>query len=218
MDEPSLKELAAQLRQPEGEKGVQVARQMEQTNAYMITASVDTLALKNNERVLEIGFGNGSHVSYVLQQTDNISYTGIDISERMLQEAVAHNEQRVASGQAVFTLTDGKRIPGEDAAFDAIFTVNTIYFWEDAPAYLSEIIRVLKPGGRGCITFGLKRFMEQLPFTGYGFTLYDAEEVEQLLKQAGAAQVTSALKTETVMSNAGYAVDRTFSITSFYRP
>ncbi len=218
MDEQSLKELAAQLRQPEGEKGIQVAKQMEQTNAFMITASIDKLALKDNERVLEIGFGNGNHVSYLLQKAAHISYTGIDISEQMLREAVANNENRVATGQAVFKLTEGKHIPGEDAAFDAIFTVNTIYFWEDAPAYLSEIIRVLQPGGRGCITFGLKSFMEQLPFTGYGFTLYSHDEVEQLLKQAGAVNITSALKTETVMSNAGEAVDRTFSITSFSRP
>jgi len=218
MDEQTLRDLAAQLRQPEGEKGIQVARQMEQTNSFMITASVDTLTLKRNDHVLEIGFGNGNHVNYLLQQVDGISYTGIDISALMLQEAIANNKRSVTDGQAVFKLTEGKHIPSDDAAFDAVFTVNTIYFWEDVTVYLSEIMRVLKPGGRGCITFGLKSFMEQLPFVGYGFTLYSHEEVEQLLKKSGAVHIASELKTETVMSNAGYAVERTFAITAFSRP
>ncbi len=218
MDEKALRELAAQLRQPEGEKGIQVGRQMEQTNAFMISATIHALALQPDEQVLEIGFGNGSHVHALLQATESVVYTGIDISAQMLQEAQSGNEQWINTGRAVFRLTDGKQIPFTKAAFDAVFTVNTLYFWEDATAYIAEILRVLRTGGRACITYALESFMQQLPFTDYGFTLYSNEKVEQLLQQAGAVNISSALHTEHVQGNAGQTVERTFAVTSFLHP
>lgn len=218
MEENEWKELAGHLRQPAGEKGIEVAKQMEQTNAFMITATVDTLGLKDNEHVLEVGFGNGSHVAYVLGRSASVLYTGADISEWMQQEAIKINNDFVTGKQASFIVTDGKVLPFEDNSFDAFFTVNTIYFWQDPLGYAKEILRVLKKGGRGCITFAQKSFMQQLPFVKHGFTLYSKEDTEALLLEAGTAGIRSDMKTEKVQSNTGDRVEREFVITEFRKP
>lgn len=215
MDEQTLKDLASQLRQPSGDRGTQVAKQMEQNNAFMISTAIDSLKLVAGDRLLEAGFGNGTHVGYALRKDRAIHYTGVDISDLMLKEAIQNNQEQVEHQQATFLLTDGKKLPFDDNSFTTFFTVNTIYFWEDPLAYAVEIMRVLADGARGCITFAERSFMEQLPFTGYGFTLYSREEVEQLLLSAGAVTLESITYREQVRSNAGQMVDRTFVVTSF---
>ena len=39
-------------------------------------------------------------------------------------------------------------MPFDDRSFDAVYTVNTVYFWPDVRAALTEISRVTAPGGR----------------------------------------------------------------------
>ncbi|WP_218133182.1 class I SAM-dependent methyltransferase [Methanofollis tationis] len=40
----------------------------------------------------------------------------------------------------------------EDGVFDAVFSNGSLYEWEPAGMVFDEIARVLKPGGRVCIT------------------------------------------------------------------
>ncbi|HEU4551524.1 MAG TPA: hypothetical protein VFS25_01760, partial [Chitinophaga sp.] len=61
------------------------------------------------------------------------------------------------------------------------------YFWQEPLQLLANIKQVLKPGGRLAIGIRSKAFMEQLPFTQYGFTLYDAGKATTLLQEAGFA-------------------------------
>lgn len=215
MDEQSLKELAAQLRQPDGDNGIKVAKNMEQNNAFMISAAIDSLQLKAGDRLLEAGFASGNHVGYALTKAADIRYTGIDISALMREEALSNNADWVENKQAVFLVTDGKTVPFKNNSFNIFFTVNTIYFWEHPAAYAAEILRVLEKDGHGCVTFAERSFMKQLPFTQFGFTLYSRQEVEQLLLSAGAIAVESKIYQEQITSNTGQLVDRTFVITSF---
>lgn len=208
------KDVAGQLSRPQGEAGIETGKQMERTNANMIMRTIDTLNIQGNEKVLEIGFGNGAHVGYLLNKAQGIHYTGIDISETMLQQALAINTEAVSKQEAYFILSDGNTIPFADNTFNKIFTVNTIYFWKDPQRYVSEIYRVLKPGGRCCITFADKAFMEKLPFVQYGFELYDLSSVEQLLTSAKLTPENNHQEEETVKSNAGETVTRTFSVAS----
>src|SRR5690606_19647135 len=76
-------------------------------------------------------------------------------------------------------------LPFRDAAFDKVFTVNTLYFWEEPELQLSEIRRVLRPTGIFCLAIASKAFMETLPFSRYGFRLYSPEEASQLLANNG---------------------------------
>ena len=57
---------------------------------------------------------------------------------------------------------------------------------------MNEIYRVLRPTGRFVIGMRPAAMLRRLPFTRYGFVLYELAEVEALLTQAGFQQVHAA--------------------------
>jgi len=186
LGENELREIARQLRQPEGEGGIRTAEQMQQNNAGMIRSAIDLLAVQPNESILEIGPGNGSHLNYLLEKAPGIRYTGVDISATMIAEANRLNEQEVANGNARFIHSgDPRSIPFPTTSADGIFTVNTLYFWDNPGLYLLELYRCLKPQGRFSLCFAPASFMKKLPFTVYDFKTYEQEEVVNLLTEAG---------------------------------
>lgn len=182
MEKKDLKILAQNLANPQGEKGIEIAEMMNATNIGMTLESIKTLLIEDNEQILEIGHGNADHVKSILNKAANIQYTGIDISETMHQEAKRLNKQ--FGDQADFVLYEGKKLPFQDKTFDKIFTVNTVYFWEQPVEYLNEIYRALKDYGTFVLTFGQRSFMEKLPFTPFGFTLYSNSEMEEMISKS----------------------------------
>lgn len=189
MEQPDFKKIAAQLRNPQGEDGLETARRMEGNNAFMIATTIDRLGIGTGEQVLEIGFGGGGHVGYLQQKAQEVHYQGVDISADMAALAATVNELAVANGTAAFHRVEPQNgfvtIPFPDASFDRIFTVNTLYFWDNAAAQARELFRVLKPGGLFLCTFATEAFMKSLPFTAYDFHLYSVAEAAQLMEEAG---------------------------------
>jgi len=180
-----FKALAGQLANPTGEMGIKVAENMNISNAKITRHAIDLLDCKDNDRILEIGPGNGLFVPHVLSKGKNIHYSGVDISETMIHSACKLNASSVQSGQAHFQQTDGVTLPFVNNSFDRVFTVNTLYFWAQPALQLAEIRRVLKTGGLFCLAIVSKAFMATLPFTPYGFTLYSPDEAQALLSANG---------------------------------
>jgi ubiquinone/menaquinone biosynthesis C-methylase UbiE len=182
MEKEELKILAQHLANPQGEKGVEIGEMMNATNIGMTLESIRTLLIEDNENILEIGHGNADHVKSILNLAKGLTYTGIDISETMHQEAVRLNQK--FEDQAKFVVYEGTKLPFADNTFDKIFTVNTVYFWENPVEFLNEICRVLKDNGTLVLTFVQKKSMEKLPFTAYNFTLYGNDEMEELVSKS----------------------------------
>jgi len=102
----------------------------------------DLLKIENN-RVLEIGCGIGESVPYVLQNKP-LQYVGLDFSEHALEQAKSKNQSEEVS----FVQVDmSKELPFEVEYFDEIFSVYAIGWSQDIKKSLSEIYRILKPGG-----------------------------------------------------------------------
>lgn len=209
LSEKELQELAGQLRCPEGDEGRQVGEMMNAVNSNMIIKAIESLQLKDNDKVLEIGPGNGSHVKSIVESGKGIVYHGIDISDTMVAEA-----QKLNSGlhDISFLVTDGKSIPFDPGYFDKIVTTNTIYFWEDPQDYANEITRVLKQGGLLSIGFIPSSTMQYLPFAKYGFTQYDIEATGKLITGAGMEVEGAVTHTELVPTISGEQVEREFVI------
>lgn len=212
MEEKDLKELARQLSCPEGAEGLVTAERMNVSNANMTRRTIDAMQLNGNVQVLEIGPGNAIHVTDLLRRSDDIRYRAADISPTMIAEAERLNAAWTEKGRASFHLSDGQTLPFAIDTFDRIFTVNTLYFWQDPPAYATELLRVLKPGARLYLTFAEKSFMEQLPFVQYGFQLYDTPAAEALLHSAGYRLVDALHETETVTAAPGVELQRDFTV------
>ena len=185
MDEQSYQQLAAQLRQPSGEQGIATGEWMNRGNVHINMDTLEILNAAAGDNILEIGMGNGFFVKEILQKNNHIKYTGGDFSEVMIAESERINAEWVDNGQATFVFADVVALPFENASFNKIFTINTIYFWEDAMKVLAEIKRVLLPKGTFILTLRQKRLMANYPFTKYGFTMFTKEAAVQLLSQNG---------------------------------
>jgi len=212
MSAPDFKQVAAQLRMPRGEDGIQTAAYMSVNNRNMIEQTINLLELQPGDSVLEIGYGGGQHLSCLLAKAKDISYRGIDISATMQGAAALHNKD--LKGDYTFLQADAKdgflELPFGDNTFDRIFTVNTIYFWDNPMAQAKELCRVLKPGGHCIVSFGSRSFMEGLPFTQYGFELYDAPKANDLLSGAGLTVIRAVTETELVPGMEADGVMREF--------
>ena len=192
-----FKAVAAQLANPEGEAGVKTAAHMNVSNGDMTRHAIDLMAYQPDAHVLEIGPGNGNFASYVLAKANGIRYTGVDRSQTMVTQAREINKLYINEGRVRFEWTDGLTFPFPDQSFDRVFTVNTLYFWESPRIQLAEIRRLLKPGGMFCLAIASRAFMEQLPFTAYGFTLYTPEEAQELLLTNGFVVVGTTIREHT---------------------
>jgi SAM-dependent methyltransferase len=94
-------------------------------------------------RFLEPGIGTGRiALPFVRRGYD---YTGVDVSERMMEEL----RRKLGPGQHRLRLVrgDATALPFEDASFDAALTVHVLHLVSDWRGALSEIRRVVRPGG-----------------------------------------------------------------------
>jgi len=185
MNDQQSREMAAQLRQPKGEEGIKTGEWMSEGNKTIILDTLKALNAEANDRILEIGMGNGHFVSEIVSIDPSISYCGCDFSELMVAESRNNNQEWIAKKQVEFIHTNGVQLPFEDHTFTKIVTVNTIYFWEDRKAVLAEFKRVLKPEGILVIGFRPKQLMENIPFTRFGFNLFTKNDVAELLASHG---------------------------------
>ena len=209
--EEELRETAAQLARPHGENGLKMAEAMNEINRTMIQHTIDLLDLREGDTVLELGPGNADHVKDLFSRTPDLEYHALEISETMLIEA----QRRCASitgGKISISLYDGTTIPFPTDRFNRILTVNTIYFWQDPVKLLSEMHRVLVPGGKALITFGQKCSMEKLPFVKWGFKLYDDVAINALAQKAGFETPVITAQFDRIVTPDGESFDREFAI------
>ena len=207
---PTPQETAAQLRCPHGEAGAELGHAMNLRNLTQILSAFSAEPIQAGARILEIGCGNGGLLGWILSQADNLHYTGLEISELMHREACSFNAPFIEAGMADYRLYDGGSLPFADASFHAAVSVNTVYFWQAPQAVLAELSRVLRPGGRLCLNFCERAFMQSLPFTGYGFTLYDAADIRRLAETLPLCCVREVRSQDWAVSKSGKLVRRGF--------
>lgn len=184
-DEQKFKTMASQLRKPVGEEGLKTADMMRKGNMPIIYDSFKALNAQAYDNILEIGMGNGFYVKDILEKSDNINYTGCDYSELMVRESEKLNANWISKGKARFIQSNITSLPFSSDTFNKVFTINTIYFWDNETAALNEIKRIIQPAGKFIIGFRPKHQTEKYPFTKYGFKQFSKKDVEKLLSENG---------------------------------
>ena len=96
-------------------------------------------------------------------------------------------------------------------------TVNTIYFWKRPLNFLIEIYRVLKPNGVCVICYGEEAYMSELPFTVYGFNLYNQEKIKSLIALSPFSVDHTETKSEMVMSKIGGMAKRDYTTITLHK-
>jgi SAM-dependent methyltransferase len=98
-----------------------------------------TAGIAPGSRVLDVGCGTGELLEHLQDQGARPS--GVDPAARMVELA------RARAVGADVRRGDVEHLPFDDAVFDAVLAVNAVQFAGDLDDALSEIARVLVPGG-----------------------------------------------------------------------
>ncbi len=175
--------IARQLSHPSGFLGRVIRLLMNRGNAALNTFAIQQLHLKSTDRILEIGFGGGATLPVLIAGAAFVA--GIDRSIDAVESAKARfpgDTRRIDFRQG-----NVEAIPFEDASFDKVFTVNTIYFWSSLDEGFAEIHRVLAPDGTVVIGFLPKQSMDRMNFPDDIFTSRAPEDVLAALGRNGFA-------------------------------
>jgi SAM-dependent methyltransferase len=147
--------------------------------------------LRAGDRVLDVGCGAGAFSA--LAAASGASTTGVDVAEAALER-----------GRLAYPGLDFRRVPFdgplplEDSSFDLVWASEVIEHVADTAPWLSELRRVLAPGGRLLITtpshgrlrlvmHGIERYSEPL---GDHLHLYTARSLRELLQELDLNEVS----------------------------
>ncbi|KAF2740063.1 putative ubiE/COQ5 methyltransferase [Polyplosphaeria fusca] len=105
--------------------------------------------LKPHFKILDVGCGPGSITAGFAKYVPEGSVTGVDLSEQVLDQAREHlSEQDANASNVTFEL--GNVLDGlqyEDESFDVVFCNQTLLHIPEIIKALTEIKRVIRPGG-----------------------------------------------------------------------
>ena len=106
---------------------------------YHVKLLLDHLGDLAGKRALDVGCGKGRFARIFQERYPGAEMWGLDISEEMLKRVPAGIQTRAGSMTA---------LPFEDGWFDAAYATESLEHAVEIGAAVSEICRVVKPGGR----------------------------------------------------------------------
>jgi len=157
---------------------------------YKVTAKILTEAGVN--RHIDIGCGNGAFLEYLHNIAPEIALHGLDYSAEM----VKRSRERLPIAE--ITEGDAEDIPLPDNTFDGVSCHMSIHHYPHPDSALSEMYRILKPGGIVLINdltgpAWLIRLMNRsFRYWNTGdHAVYTRETMETMLRDAGFREIRS---------------------------
>lgn len=128
---------------------------------------LERLKLGPTDRVLDLATGPGTAALLAAERVPNGSVVGVDISDRFVEVAAA---SAASTANLRFARSPMEQLDLPDASFDAASCVLGLMYAAPAESALSELARVLTPGGRfaACVWGRRERccFREIFPILG----------------------------------------------------
>ena len=117
----------------------------------------------SNIKVLDVGCGVGGTSRYIAKAIPNSSVTGITLSPNQVKRATELAvEQNVPNAE--FTVMNALEMDYEDNSFDVVWACESGEHMPDKEAYINEMMRVLKPGGKFVMATWCQRDDREVPF------------------------------------------------------
>lgn len=104
---------------------------------------LDFVGITDGEQVLDLGCGTGSLAYALAQRVKNQGIVGVDISEAYIEHARARSDDP----RLDFRVGSATAIPLPDNSVDRVLSILLLSFVEDTERALSEMCRVVRPGG-----------------------------------------------------------------------
>ena len=124
----------------------------------MLTVRYDWLGLRAGDRLLDLGCGAGRHAFEAYRRGARVVALDYDAAElkdvHAMFGALAEAEASTLPAGAWATCTNGDatRLPFPDGTFDRVIAAEVLEHIPDDVAAMSELARVLRPGGTMAIT------------------------------------------------------------------
>lgn len=100
---------------------------------------------EKNAKILDVGCGAGGYFPMMFNL--GFSVTGVDAAEAMIDRIGGIYPQQIQSGQLSASVGDVEKLDFPDNAFDAANCAGVLMYLPTIEGAVSEIFRVLKPGG-----------------------------------------------------------------------
>jgi ubiquinone/menaquinone biosynthesis C-methylase UbiE len=156
-------------------------------NAKPQQQALETLALRTDDRFLDVGCGTGAAVrtaSAVVRRA-----VGVDLAPEMIARA---RELAAGMPKVEFVVGDSEHLPFADGEFTALLCTASFHHYPNPAGALAEMARVLAPGGRLVLADGTgdRRFARVADlllrvFDRSHVRLYRTRELVAMLEPAG---------------------------------
>ncbi len=119
-----------------------------EAQANLTDYCISLVAPLGNRDVLEIGCGNGVQALYIFRKYNPRSITGIDLNQANIE--IALSEKKDSDGENVKFLVDNAQnlTQIKSDSVDLLLNIESAFHYPDKAAFISEVHRVLKPGGQ----------------------------------------------------------------------
>lgn len=151
----------------------------------VIDNAIRLLAVRPTDTVLDVGFGAGYSLVTMAPRLPRGHVIGVDYSFEMAELTAALLSGRHQPRCAAVTCGDALHLPFSDRAFHKAITANSIYYWPDPAAGISEIARVLRRRGRLAVGLRSPSRLRPITWTWSNFSLYEPQEIARFMESAG---------------------------------
>jgi ubiquinone/menaquinone biosynthesis C-methylase UbiE len=183
--------LAAEARKPSWVLANYTAGRLAKHNSSTNNWVVSLMNVQPEDSVLEVAYGPGCALEKVSAQASRGFVAGVDVSPSMYKAAYKRNKASIESGRVRLHCCDALSIPYPHSHFDKLYAINVAYFWYDTSAYLRELFRVLRPGGRAFVSITDKDSLEKIPVSSSNvFKKFSEPQFASLLREAGFGNIT----------------------------
>ena len=141
--------IVAQFGQPHGVLGQLAGLIManRSSNIERNEWTLDLLALKPTDRLLEVGFGPGIAIEKASQIITKGLIVGVDHSTTMMRQARKRNAAAIERDVVNLYVGTIETLPAFGKPFDKICSANVVQFWHDPVAIFKKLRSLLAPGG-----------------------------------------------------------------------
>ena len=190
------KYISNQFGKPSGLLGRMIEKRMSKRTTMDAEWTVSLLNIQPKSRILEIGFGGGVSTQLASKYAPQGFVAGIDHSITMVQVARKRNADAIKTGHMELNQGDAASVPYPDESFDIVFSLHSIYFWNNPVECLGGFRRVLKPGGLLAITIQPENRWGKEQIGSPGMTMFFGDQVADLFSSAGFKNVRTESFTE----------------------
>jgi ubiquinone/menaquinone biosynthesis C-methylase UbiE len=138
---------------PKGIIGTYIGEKMVRQHKTETNWTLELMNIQQGDRILELGCGAGYAIKLILEKNLAEEIVGLDISPTIIRSARMRNKKAIREKRVKLIQANFNKLPFHNENFNTIFSIQTIYFWTEIAATLSEIFRVLKPYGVVILTF-----------------------------------------------------------------